>query len=143
MLYVIRKYTSLTKRKKIGFTEERNQLKEFVSFRTAKRMLRSKLQMTLSLRRVRRSTYQMERSKGETKKVSAGRTTVVVENTKEDKTVYHAGTKDGVQALIRAVVVTKSIKNEIMWDKITKLFPNNSLDNLKKEMDGTASKNGS
>lgn len=53
---------------KIGFTEERNQLKEFVSFRTAKRMLRSKLQMTLSLRRVRRSTYQMERSKGETKK---------------------------------------------------------------------------
>ncbi|CAI4238572.1 AAC_collapsed_G0000670.mRNA.1.CDS.1 [Saccharomyces cerevisiae] len=67
------------------------------------------------------------------KKVSAGRTTVVVENTKEDKTVYHAGTKDGVQALIRAVVVTKSIKNEIMWDKITKLFPNNSLDNLKKK----------
>ena len=58
---------------------------------------------------------------------------MVVENTKENKTVYHAGTKDGVQALIRAVVVTKSIKNEIMWDKITKLFPNNSLDNLKKK----------
>ncbi|CAI4037110.1 hypothetical protein SMKI_01G0690 [Saccharomyces mikatae IFO 1815] len=71
--------------------------------------------------------------KSRDKKTSASRAPVVVENDKGSKTIYHAGTKEGVQALIRAVVITKSIRNEIVWNEITKLFPNNSLDNLKKK----------
>lgn len=51
----------------------------------------------------------------------------------KQKTVFHVGNKAGARALIMAVVITKSIKNEIVWDQITKLFPNNSLENLKKQ----------
>ncbi|CDF87512.1 BN860_08064g1_1 [Zygosaccharomyces bailii CLIB 213] len=51
----------------------------------------------------------------------------------KQKTVFHVGNKVGARALIMAVVITKSIKNEIVWDQITKLFPNNSLENLKKQ----------
>lgn len=49
------------------------------------------------------------------------------------KSSFHVGNKVGARALIMAVVISKSIKNEISWEKITKLFPNNSLDNLKKQ----------
>ncbi|CAI1832650.1 hypothetical protein SEUBUCD646_0A00740 [Saccharomyces eubayanus] len=71
--------------------------------------------------------------KSKDRKLSARKTPLVTVTNKVIKTIYHAGTKEGVQALIRAVVITKSIKNEIGWDEITKLFPNNSLDNLKKK----------
>lgn len=46
---------------------------------------------------------------------------------------FHVGKKDGAKALVMAVVISKSIKNEIVWDKITALFPQNSIDNLKKQ----------
>lgn len=49
------------------------------------------------------------------------------------KSSFHVGNKVGAKALIMAVVISKSIKNEIGWEKITRLFPNNSLDNLKKQ----------
>ncbi|KAG0658604.1 RNA polymerase III transcription initiation factor complex subunit [Maudiozyma exigua] len=52
-------------------------------------------------------------------------------NTK--KLTFHVGKKAGLEALIMAVVITKSITNEIQWDKISLLFPKNSLDNLKKK----------
>ncbi|CAI4054579.1 hypothetical protein SKDZ_01G0700 [Saccharomyces kudriavzevii ZP591] len=71
--------------------------------------------------------------KNKDKKSSAKKTQLVIEADKGTKTIYHAGTKEGVHALVRAVVITKSIRNEIMWNEITKLFPNNSLDNLKKK----------
>ncbi|QLQ79783.1 hypothetical protein HG537_0C04320 [Torulaspora globosa] len=47
--------------------------------------------------------------------------------------LYHVGKKTGAKALVMAVVISKSIKNEILWDKITALFPHNSVDNLKKQ----------
>ncbi|QLL32903.1 hypothetical protein HG536_0D04250 [Torulaspora globosa] len=47
--------------------------------------------------------------------------------------LYHIGKKNGAKALVMAVVISKSIKNEILWDKITALFPHNSVDNLKKQ----------
>lgn len=47
--------------------------------------------------------------------------------------LYHVGKKDGATALVMAVVISKSIKNEILWDKITALFPHNSVNNLKKQ----------
>ncbi|EDO17115.1 hypothetical protein Kpol_1025p35 [Vanderwaltozyma polyspora DSM 70294] len=64
-----------------------------------------------------------------TKEISAPPTTPIddISNLK-----FHLGNKMGIKALIQCVVITKSIKNEIGWDKITALFPNNSLDNLKK-----------
>lgn len=49
------------------------------------------------------------------------------------KALFQVGNKLGVRALIMAVVITKSIKNEILWDEITRLFPSNSLSNLKKQ----------
>ncbi|CCD27072.1 transcription factor TFIIIC subunit TFC3 NDAI_0J01800 [Naumovozyma dairenensis CBS 421] len=52
---------------------------------------------------------------------------------RELETFFHLGTKAGLQALIMCVVITKSITNEIKWDLITRLFPHNSLDNLKKQ----------
>ncbi|CCH61191.1 hypothetical protein TBLA_0E01310 [Henningerozyma blattae CBS 6284] len=52
---------------------------------------------------------------------------------KDTNTTFHLGNKRGIRILIMAVVITKSIKNEIIWDKITRLFPNNSLENLKKQ----------
>lgn len=55
------------------------------------------------------------------------------EKKQEDKLAFHLGNKRGMRALIMAVVITKSIKNEIVWDKITRLFPSNSLENLKKQ----------
>lgn len=48
-------------------------------------------------------------------------------------TLFQVGNKLGSRALVMAVVITKSIKNEILWDEITKLFPKNSLSNLKKQ----------
>lgn len=47
--------------------------------------------------------------------------------------LYHLGKKTGAKALVMAVVISKSIKNEISWDKITALFPHNSVNNLKKQ----------
>ncbi|CCE65287.1 hypothetical protein TPHA_0K01540 [Tetrapisispora phaffii CBS 4417] len=49
------------------------------------------------------------------------------------KTQFHLGSKLGLKSLIFCVVISKSIKNEILWDVITKLFPSNSLQNLKKQ----------
>lgn len=49
------------------------------------------------------------------------------------RTTFHMGNRDGSRALLMAVVISKSIKNEIAWDKITRLFPSNSLENLKKQ----------
>ncbi|CAR29520.1 hypothetical protein ZYGR_0AD02020 [Zygosaccharomyces rouxii] len=49
------------------------------------------------------------------------------------KALFQVGNKLGARALVMAVVITKSIKNEILWDEITKLFPSNSLSNLKKQ----------
>ncbi|SMN22624.1 similar to Saccharomyces cerevisiae YAL001C TFC3 Largest of six subunits of the RNA polymerase III transcription initiation factor complex (TFIIIC) [Maudiozyma saulgeensis] len=49
------------------------------------------------------------------------------------KLAFHVGKKSGLEALIMAVVITKSISNEIQWDKISLLFPKNSLENLKKK----------
>lgn len=46
---------------------------------------------------------------------------------------FNISTKDGMEKLIKSVVITKSIKNEIIWDRITTLFPSNSLDNLKRK----------
>ncbi|KAM3162707.1 RNA polymerase III transcription initiation factor complex subunit [Lachancea thermotolerans] len=46
---------------------------------------------------------------------------------------YNVGTKAGVRALIMSAVITKSLRGQIMWDLITKLFPNNSISNLKKQ----------
>lgn len=47
--------------------------------------------------------------------------------------LFQVGNKLGARALVMAIVITKSIKNEIIWDEITKLFPSNSLSNLKKQ----------
>lgn len=52
------------------------------------------------------------------------------ENARPD---FHLGNKTGVLALIMCVVITKSMTNEIRWDKISSLYPNNSLDSLKKQ----------
>lgn len=49
------------------------------------------------------------------------------------KLAFHVGKKSGLEALIMAVVITKSITNELQWDKISLLFPKNSLENLKKK----------
>lgn len=66
------------------------------------------------------------------KDVKEGFTSEKQESTKT-KGSFHVGNKDGARALIRAVVISKSIKNEIVWEKITGLFPHNSLENLKKQ----------
>lgn len=59
---------------------------------------------------------------------------------KEDKNeepssacIFHLGNKEGSRALLLAVAITRSIKGQIDWDEITRLFPNNSLENLKKQ----------
>lgn len=49
------------------------------------------------------------------------------------RSTFHLGSKDGVEALVMTVVISKSIKNEVAWDQITRLFPNNSLESLKKQ----------
>lgn len=49
------------------------------------------------------------------------------------RTTFHSGTKEGITALIYTVVITKSIKGQIDWDEITKLFPHNAIENLKKQ----------
>lgn len=49
------------------------------------------------------------------------------------KITFHVGKQSGIEALIMAVVITKSITNEIQWDKISFLFPKNSVANLKKQ----------
>lgn len=60
--------------------------------------------------------------------------TPIVENkASSTRESFHVGNKDGAKALVRAVVISKSIRNEIVWDKITRLFPYNSLENLKKQ----------
>ncbi|KAL3230002.1 Uncharacterized protein RNJ44_01365 [Nakaseomyces bracarensis] len=46
---------------------------------------------------------------------------------------FNISVKEGMEILIKAVIITKSIKNEIIWDKITTLFPSNSLENLKRK----------
>lgn len=46
---------------------------------------------------------------------------------------FNVGSKEGARALVMAIVISKSIKGQILWDFVTKLFPNNSLDNLKKQ----------
>ncbi|CUS22905.1 LAQU0S07e02806g1_1 [Lachancea quebecensis] len=46
---------------------------------------------------------------------------------------YNVGTKAGVRALIMSAVITKSLRGQILWELITKLFPNNSISNLKKQ----------
>ena len=45
---------------------------------------------------------------------------------------YHVGEKSGFEALIMAVVISKSITNEIKWDQISRLFPKNRTEYLKK-----------
>ena len=55
------------------------------------------------------------------------------QKTNTKKLTFHVGKKAGLEALIMAVVITKSITNEIQWDKISLLFPKNSVDNLKKK----------
>lgn len=49
------------------------------------------------------------------------------------KTTFHVGKQSGIEALIMAVVITKTITNEIQWGKISLIFPKNSVDNLKKK----------
>ena len=49
------------------------------------------------------------------------------------RTTFHSGTKEGITALVYAVAITKSIKGQIAWDEITKLFPHNAIENLKKQ----------
>ena len=49
------------------------------------------------------------------------------------KTTFHVGKQTGIEALIMSVVITKTITNEIQWNKISILFPKNSVDNLKKQ----------
>ena len=45
---------------------------------------------------------------------------------------YNVGEKSGFEALIMAVVISKSITNEIKWDQISRLFPKNRTEYLKK-----------
>lgn len=74
-----------------------------------------------------RSTDKQPRKRGK------GKTPVEKSEAPGDRILFHVGNKDGARALVRAVVISKSIKNEIVWEKITSLFPHNSLENLKKQ----------
>lgn len=56
-----------------------------------------------------------------------------VESPSSIRSNFHSGTKEGMKALIYAVVITKSIKGQILWDEITKIFPHNALESLKKQ----------
>ena len=49
------------------------------------------------------------------------------------KTRFHLNSKSGLYSLILSIVITKSIKNEIVWEEISKLFASNSVDNLKRQ----------
>ncbi|CCK69698.1 transcription factor TFIIIC subunit TFC3 KNAG_0C06010 [Huiozyma naganishii CBS 8797] len=55
------------------------------------------------------------------------------ESDEEEGMVFHLNKKTGIQALIKAVVITKSIKKETNWDAISKIFPKNSVENIKKQ----------
>lgn len=46
---------------------------------------------------------------------------------------FNVSTKNGLKVLIMAVVISKSITHDIAWNKISSLFPKNSLEKLKKQ----------
>lgn len=54
----------------------------------------------------------------------------VYDNTRE---YFSLSDAKGLKALVMAVVIIKSIRGQILWEEISKRFPNNSLDSLKKQ----------
>ncbi|XDT18170.1 B-block binding subunit of TFIIIC [Nakaseomyces glabratus] len=64
-----------------------------------------------------------------------GNITPIVEDKQLEKASrdFNISTKLGIAKLIKLVVISKSIKNEVVWSQITTLFPYNSIDNLKRQ----------
>ncbi|AMD21854.1 HFL002Cp [Eremothecium sinecaudum] len=67
------------------------------------------------------------------KKATSTRKKAVKPTTKSSKEIFNVSTKEGSRALVMAVVITKSIKGQTLWQEILLLFPNNSLEHLKKK----------
>lgn len=54
-------------------------------------------------------------------------------STSKSAETFNVSTKEGNRVLIMAAVITKSIKGQTLWPEIAHLFPNNSVEHLKKQ----------